>query len=83
MSSGDLVGLSGKHVRSVTVIGGETEDDKEGSGGGGAGVPAHGWNFWESAPVNTRGCATPKTQAYRVPAPLLVSCSRFVHMDPS
>lgn len=45
------------------------------------GVPAHGWNFWESAPVNTQGCAAPKTQAHRVSVPPLVACTRIVHMD--
>lgn len=34
MSSGDLAGLSGKHVRSATLIGGENKDDKGGGGGG-------------------------------------------------
>lgn len=55
MSSGDLAGPSGKDVRSATLIGGETKDDKGGEGGVGGmgGMPARGWNFWESAPVNT------------------------------
>lgn len=63
VSGGDLAGLSGKHVRSATLIGRETKDDKRAGsrmGAGGSkmgGVPARGWNFWESAPVNTRGCA--------------------------
>lgn len=47
-----------------------------GVGVGGArmgGVSARGWNFWESAPVNTQGCA--------VPVPPLVVCRCFVRMD--
>lgn len=45
-----------------------------GGGGGMGGVPARGWNFWESAPVNTL-----KTQACRVRLPPLVTCRRCVH----
>lgn len=45
------------------------------------GVLAHGWNFWESAPVNTRGCAVLKTQANRATVPPLVACSHLVHME--
>lgn len=43
---------------------------------------ARGRNFWESAPVNTEGRATLKTQAYRVPVPPLVTyccLSRRLH----
>lgn len=70
MSSGDLAGPSGKDVRSATLIGGETKDDKGGRGGGWDGRRASA-RMEFLGECTCQHCAAPKTQAYRVRVPPL------------